>query len=226
MEKIRTYYEAYDDRYSQVHRENLRWASDQPTPIVAQTIGEFGISTDDRILELGCGEGRDAAFLMNKGYQVLATDISAAAVEYCRKIDPEHDSCYQVLDCVKGQLVGKYSFIYAVAVVHMLVEDQDRDGFYRFIREHLADDGIALICTMGDGEIEVRSNTDKAFERQERLHQETGRVLKIAGTSCRMVNFETFRLELARNSLELLKEGITSAEPDFDKLMFAVVRKS
>lgn len=226
METARSYYEAYDDRYSQVHKENLRWASGQPTPIVSKIISEYAISESDSILELGCGEGRDGAYLLNRSYSVLATDISPAAIEYCKKNDPDHAGCYQVLDCVRGRLEGEFSFIYAVAVVHMLVEDQHRDGFYRFIREHLTENGIALVCTMGDGEAEFQSNTDTAFSLQERRHQETGRTLMIAGTSCRMVSFDTFRAELAKNGLAIVKQGITSVEPDFDKLMYAVVKRA
>ena len=54
----RKYYEAYDDRYRQVHSQNLQWFYDDPSPVVTQTIEEFGISRQDLILELGCGEGR------------------------------------------------------------------------------------------------------------------------------------------------------------------------
>lgn len=59
-----------------------------------------------------------------------------------------------------------FDFIYAIAVVHMLVLDEDRDGFYRFIYNHLKPEGLALICTMGDGEYEVKSDINQAFDIQ------------------------------------------------------------
>ena len=52
----RKYYEAYDDRYRQIHEEGLQWFYDTPTPIVMETVKEFDIAKDSRILELGCGE--------------------------------------------------------------------------------------------------------------------------------------------------------------------------
>ena len=106
----------------------------------------------------------------------------------------------------------------------MLVEDGDRDGFYTFIREHLNPSGIGLICTMGDGKMERKSDIRTAFELQERTHEQTGKQVQIAGTSCRLVNFETFRAELDRNGLAVVKEGMTSAPPDFSMLMYAVVK--
>ena len=219
----RKYYEAYDDRYRQIHGQNLQWFDDAATPIVEETIHQFGITCRHKILELGCGEGRDAYPLLKGGYQVLATDISAAAITYAQKKWPEFSENFAVLDCISGELQEKYDFIYAVAVVHMLVENTHRDGFYSFIRNHLSNNGIALICTMGDGKTERQTDIRTAFDLQSRTHEPTGREVTIAATSCRMVNWGTFRKELNDNGLHIIKEGITAVPPDFPSLMYAVV---
>lgn len=220
----RKYYEAYDDRYRQIHREGLQWFYDDPTPIVRETIEAFGITRTHKLLELGCGEGRDAFPLLQQGFDLLATDISPAAIQYARKKRPEFASHFAVLDCVAGELGGKFDVIYAVAVVHMLVEDADRDGFYAFIHDHLTPNGIALICTMGDGKQERQTDIRTAFDLQDRTHEQTGKAVQIAGTSCRMVNFDALHKELKRNGLCILKEGLTSALPDFPMLMYVVVK--
>ena len=224
MEK-RPYYEAYDDRYRQVHRENLEWFTRTPSPIVEQTIREFQIGPNSRILELGCGEGRDAIHLLRQGYRVLATDISPEAIAHCRRIAPTFSNHFQVLDCIDGKLDGQFDFIYAVAVVHMLVEDTHRKGFYQFIRNHLNASGIALICTMGDGEAQRKSDITNAFSLQERIHEQSGKTVHIASTSCRMVDFPTFRAELKENGLAIAQEGQTAIEPDFTQMMYAVVHR-
>lgn len=226
MENQKSYYEAYDDRYRQVHGEDLRWFSDMPSEIVAETITEFHIGPEDKCLEIGCGEGRDARYLLGRGFDLLATDISPEAVDYCRRENLGFESRFQVLDCVKDRLDGKFDFIYGIAVIHMLVMDADRNGFYQFIRHQLADDGIALICTMGDGEIEWSSDISMAFELRERQHPQTGKGMMLAGTSCRVVSFATFHRELKENGLEILKQGITAVEPDFPRMMYAVVRRN
>lgn len=221
----RPYYEAYDDRYKQAHSEDIRWFSKEPSPIVSEVIGEFSLTQKSKMLEIGCGEGRDAGYLLSKGCDVLATDVSKEAVAYCREQYPEYAERFKVLDCVTEKLSDRFDFIYAVAVVHMLVLDEDRDSFYRFIREHLKPEGIALIGTMGDGGVERQSDVTTAFDLQERTHEETGRTLKIAGTSCRMVNFTTFENELARNGLTVVRRGITAVEPDFPCMMYVVVQR-
>lgn len=219
----RKYYEAYDDRYRQVHEKKLQWASDAPSPIVSQVMERFGISTDAQILELGCGEGRDARFLLRRGYRVTATDISTAAVDYCRRENPEFAEHFYVLDCVAGEWAEKYDFIYAVAVIHMLVEDAHRAALYRFIREHLTENGIALVCTMGDGAVERQSDISTAFDLQVRTHGESGEKLLLAGTSCRMVSWESFLREIEESGLKTLEHGLTAAPPDFPVMMYAVV---
>lgn len=222
---MRKYYEAYDDRYRQVHGENLRWFAESPSPIVSEIISEFSITSDDKILEIGCGEGRDAGYLLNRGYDLLATDISPEAVSWCVRKHPEYTEHFRTLNCITDRLDMKFDFIYAVAVVHMLVQDGDRDGFYSFIRDQLAEDGIALICTMGDGQFERASDITTAFELQKRTHEETGKTVYIAGTSYRAVSFETFADELERNGLAIVKQDLTVVEPDYGTMMYAVVKR-
>lgn len=221
----RKYYEAYDERYRQIHELDLKWFMEGPSEIVLETMESFGIGKESRILELGCGEGRDANFLLRQGYQVLATDVSSEAVAYCRKHMAGYEESFRFLDCVKERMDEKFDFIYAVAVVHMLVEDEDRAGFYGFYREQLKENGIGLICTMGDGEMERKSDVATAFDLQERVHEQSGKRVCIAGTSYRAVSFDTFRYELEENGLEILQEGFTDVQPDYWKMMYAVVRR-
>ena len=115
----RKYYEAYDDRYRQVHTENLQWFAEEPSEIVSQIIERYGIGKSASILEIGCGEGRDARPLLKENFCLWATDISPEAVSYCQKRDPEHADHYRVLDCIGGHMDERFDFIYAVAVLHM-----------------------------------------------------------------------------------------------------------
>lgn len=218
----RKYYAAYDERYKTAHAQGVSWSSNVSTPIVMEVIERFGISHSQRLLEIGCGEGRDSRTVLEHGFQLTATDISGEAISYCKQKMPEFANQFRVLDCLSGELDEKFDFIFAVAVLHMLVPDGDRDGFYGFLRSHLSNGGIALICTMGDGEIERQSDIRTAFTLQERNH-ESGKML-VAGTSCRMVSWNTFEEELARNGFTVIEKGMTSSLPDFNSLMYAVVK--
>lgn len=220
----RKYYDAYNDRYRQVHEQNLQWFGENPSPIVTEIIRECSLSHQHELLEIGCGEGRDAFPLLKQDFDLLATDVSPEAISFCQKRMPDYRDRFQILDCVTGRLDNTFDFIYAIAVVHMLVPDADRNAFYTFIREHLKPGGIALIGTMGDGNIECQTDIRTAFDVQNRIHEQTGKAVRIASTSCRMVNFQTFENELEQNGLVVIKQGITAIEPDFPQMMFAVVK--
>lgn len=220
---MRKYYEAYDDRYRQVHAEKLHWFGQQHSAIVSEILEKYAVAKNARILEVGCGEGRDARFLLNQGFHVLATDVSPAAVDYCKSVHPEFQESYAPLDCLNCQWDEEFDFIYAVAVVHMLVPDDDRQRFYSFYRDHLAQGGIGLICTMGDGTEERKTDISTAFSTRQRLHKYSGKTLTIANTSCRMVTFEQFEEEILRSGLQIRETGITAVEPDFPQMMYAVV---
>ena len=217
------YYDAYDKRYQIIHKKGYSWSSDTPTPIVLNTLQKYSVSKDSFILEIGCGEGRDAFRLLDEGYNVMAADISSEAINYCRSLRPEYSDHFSVLDCINDHHEFNYDFIYYVAAVHMLVDDNDRNAFYRFIHDHLNDNGLALICSMGDGIKESVSDTSKAFDMVERNH-ESGFV-KVPSTSLRMVSFDTFENEIISNNLSIIEKGITPSLPDFNDLMYVVIRK-
>lgn len=220
--KMKKYYEAYEQRYKTIHEKGFGWFADTPTPIVFDVINGYGLDKNVKMLEIGCGEGRDAIPLLKQGCGLYATDVSPEAVAYCRKLAPEFAESFGVLDCLYCENKEKYGFIYSVAVVHMLLLDCDRAGFYRFIKEHLTDDGIALICSMGDGVTEKQTDINEAFKLRERDHP-SGKI-KVAGTSFRMISFDGFEKEITENGLKIIEKGLTDGAPDYFKMMYAVVK--
>ena len=218
------YYEAYDQRYQQVHARGLEWFTGAVTPIVAQTLKKLGVAKDAPVLEIGCGEGHDAAHLLRGGYNVLATDVSPAAVDFCKGKYPKWAERFRTLDCLKDDLPERFAFIYAVAVLHMLVLDEDRQGMLRFIREHLTENGAGLIVVMGDGDMQRSTDVSTAFDLQERTHQPSGQTMLLTATSCRIVTREDFRREIEQADLVIAEMGDTSWD-DTPFAMYAIVKR-
>ncbi|MBE5811722.1 MAG: class I SAM-dependent methyltransferase [Clostridiales bacterium] len=218
------YYEAYDLRYRQVHGQGLEWFSGMPTPIVAEALQKCGISPETPMLEIGCGEGHDAAFLLGKGCNLLATDVSPAAVDFCRAKYPEWAEHFDVLDALADPLEARFDFIYAVAVLHMLVPDEDRNRLLTFIREHLTENGFGLVVTMGDGEMQRATDITKAFDVQARVHEGSGKTVEIASTSCRIVTRDDFRREIEGAGLVITEMG-DAVWDDVPFAMYAIVKR-
>ncbi len=222
----RCYYKAYDERYKAIHEKNHTWAADNPTPIVLELLKKNDIPKDAPVLEIGCGEGRDSIAVLKDGYDLLASDVSAEAVRFCKERYPSYRSHFKVVDACRDVLAERYAFIFAASVLHMLVDDADRKAFLGFFHRHLNKNGKALILTMGDGVGEFSTDANTAYQMQERTNNASGISVIVPNTSCRMVNFATLERELRAAELVVLESGITQSLPDFDSLMYVVVARA
>lgn len=225
--KLEEYYKAYEYRYKKVHtEENSQWAGDKPSEILADYLEKYGITNNSKILEIGCGEGQNAIFLMKKGYKVYASDVSNEAISWCKKKAKENnvDENFFVMDVLKNNLQEKYDFIYSISTLHMLIKDGDRSNFLNFIYSHLEDDGKTLITIMGDGIVE-KNNDDstKAFDLVDR--QFNNKIVKVARTSCCVVNWDTFEEELKKSKLSIIEKFNTSQISGFNNSMVVVCEK-
>ena len=221
------YYKAYDQRYKQVHEKNMLWASSKNTKEVIDVIKKYKITKNDKILDLGCGEGRDAIHLLNEGFNVTAIDYSSEAINKCYELtNDKYQNNFKSLDIFEDNLNDKFKFIYSIAVMHMFVLNIHRNKFLEFIYNHLEDDGTALICVMGDGKKEYASNINDALKNSKRRVMHNNEIIEVTTTSCRIVNMDTFKKELTNNSFLIKKLWISKDIPEFDKSICAIVTKN
>ncbi len=119
----------------------------------------------------------------------------------------------------------QFDFIYSVAVIHMFLLEEHRDKFYRFIYEHLKDKGKALVISMGDGEREYASNIDEASMIVQRKNINTGKMIQVVNTSCRIKKYSEMEEEIVRNGFRIVEGFIVSDVPGFDKCMSFLIEK-
>ena len=220
------YYKAYDKRYRQTYENNSLWEISERTKEVIDTLKKYKITKNSNILELGCGEGRDAIYLLDNGYNVLGVDYSFAVIDKCNELtNYKYVNNFKQLDLIENSLNEKFDFIYSVAVIHMFVLDEHRNKFYNFIYDHLKDNGIALIISMGDGTLEINSDLEKAFDDTKRVNINTSKEIIVASTSCRVKKIDEMKKEIQLNNLEILEEKIIDDVPSFNKCMIFIVKK-
>lgn len=223
---IDNYYKAYDKRYYQVHSNNMLWSTTEPTNEVIKFLEKYNCQKNDIILDLGCGEGRDAIYLLEQNYHVLALDYSIHAINKCNNISNNKYKDYFIqFDILKDKLDKKFKYIYSIAVLHMFVTDNHRNLFLKFIYNHLTDDGIALICILGDGVKKYSSDVTKSFENTNRVVMNNSINLEIATTSCKIVNWKNLEKELNNNGLKIKEKWISTQIPEFSSSMCVVVSK-
>ncbi len=221
------YYEAYDDRYKIYHKEKGNaWAGDLPSKELKDILIKHGATENSSILEIGCGEGQNALFLLKEGFNLKASDVSSEAIKWCKE-NCENENLknnFFVLDIVNNNFNEKFDFILSVSTLHMLVLDDDRKAFFDFIYSHLNDHGIAIITSMGDG-INEQNNSDiaKAFDMVKR-NNGAGEVL-VPQTSCRKVNWENLIKEITNAHLTVVDNYISSTISGFNSSMIAIIKK-
>jgi len=86
-----------------------------------------------RLLELGCGSGRDAAFLLSKGFDVLVTDGSANILDHAIQIHPELERRHRLLTLPEHFpfLEEEFGGVYAIGVFMHL----DVSGYVASLKE-------------------------------------------------------------------------------------------
>ena len=225
---MKKYYEAYEERYKKIHlEENTSWMDEKPSEIILELLLKYGANRSSKILEIGCGEGQNAIYLLTNGLNVVATDVSPEAISWCKKQCKQNkisDSKFFVLDALDNDLDEKFDYIYSVSTLHMLVKNEDRNRFLEFVSTHLNANGKAIITIMGDG-INEKNNSDitKSFDLIERDFK--GKTVSVASTSCRIVNWTTFLKELSTAHLTIIDKFNTDRIMGFNNSMVVVCSK-
>ena len=79
------YYYGYDERYAAVYAAGAEtWEPPEPNDVLRRVLDALEIRACT-VIDLGCGEGRDAIYLAGRGFTVTAVDVSRAALDKGRE---------------------------------------------------------------------------------------------------------------------------------------------
>lgn len=100
--------------------------------------GRFG--KEMKILDAGCGEGRNAVYFIHSGYQVFGIDQQDLAIQYIRFLSKSLDSNYDAHRFQVANLeqipfhAGAFDAVICSAVLHFAV---DKSNFWEMMQELL-----------------------------------------------------------------------------------------
>jgi SAM-dependent methyltransferase len=127
--------------------------TERPDENLAGWFGE-GLLAPGRVLELGCGNGRNAIYLAGLGCRVDAVDISAQAIGWARERAepagaPVVFQCCSIFDAVFAD--GCYDLVYDCGCFHHLPPHRRRD-YAALVRRALKPGGsYGLVCFRPEG---------------------------------------------------------------------------
>ncbi|MDP4090934.1 MAG: class I SAM-dependent methyltransferase [Bacillota bacterium] len=137
----------WDDFYSNKER-NVPFFKGVPDENLISYV-RSGIFKPGRILDIGCGNGRNSIYLAKLGFQVDAVDFSEASIEWAREVAAEekvHISfyCQSIFDFELQ--TNYYDYIYDAGCLHH-IKPHRRKQYLQIIYQALKPEGyFALTC--------------------------------------------------------------------------------
>lgn len=143
-----------------------------------------------RLLELGCGLGRDARRFAAEGYVVRATDYSRTAIERARAVPNTPPSlrfdAEDAVNALRSEADGSVDVVYAHAL-YMMVSDDELDTVFREVLRVLRPGGLHLFA--------ARSVTDPVAGQGEEVAPDVWRRLPGRGETGPLAPYRFFRRE-------------------------------
>jgi tellurite methyltransferase len=108
----------YDDRYNQ---EKYYWGN-RPSSTCLKVLSLFPPEKPLRLLDIGCGEGRNAVFFARNGYAVTAFDLSPKGVEKTKRLADKAGVRLNVFeaDILKYRIEESYDILFSTGVFHYI----------------------------------------------------------------------------------------------------------
>ena len=99
-----------------------------------------------RLLEVGCGEGKDAVFFARNGYQVTAFDVTESGIEKAKRLADIHqvEVNFFRADLHDYRLDEEFDVIYSSGVFHHILRKLRREIMENYIA-HTAPGGMHAI---------------------------------------------------------------------------------
>lgn len=123
------------------------YASRRLNPAESILFDRYRDTLSRRTLELGCGAGRLTGHLIELGGDVVATDVSPAMLEYCRRTYP--GGTFELLDLrdVSNVEGGPFDAVLAGANLIDVLDDSERLRVLRSLAELLVPDGLVILSS-------------------------------------------------------------------------------
>jgi tellurite methyltransferase len=108
----------YDKRYDQ---DSFYWGF-RPSSTCYRVLKLLPPSKSLRLLDVGCGEGRNSVFFARCGYNVTAFDLSPKGIEKTNKFSDKFNVSINVFkaDLLKYRLEESYDIIFSTGVFHYI----------------------------------------------------------------------------------------------------------
>jgi len=129
----------YDKWYDQ---SGIYWGT-KPSPICFRVLELLPPDKPLKLLDIGCGEGRNAVFFARNGYQVTAFDTSSKGVEKTQRLAQQANVPIHVFegDINKYRLTQPFDILFTTGVLQYVPQETRKELFDNY-REYTNPGGL------------------------------------------------------------------------------------
>lgn len=129
----------YDERYDQ---KDYYWGT-IPSTLCYKVLELYPPQKDTTLLDIGCGEGRNAVFFARNGYNVTAFDLSPRGVKKTKQMASEVGVPIRVFqaDLNKYRLDREYHILFSGGVLHYIPPEL-REEIFNNYKTHTKKSGL------------------------------------------------------------------------------------
>jgi SAM-dependent methyltransferase len=137
------------------------WGS-EPSSLVRRLVEHVGSVSGSRVLDVGCGEGKNAAFLALRGAQVLAVDVSSAGLENGRNTwrDVSGITWLQADITALSFPPQEFDIVVIYGLCHCLDSKETIKTILTKLMESTSNGGYNVVCTFHDRYQELDAHPD------------------------------------------------------------------
>ncbi len=110
----------------------------EPDQHVVDFISYANLSPNSKVLDVGCGYGKNSAYMIKKGYNVTGVDVAQFAVQRCQDNFPEHD--FLSIDILENSFKDKhFDSIIDAGALHVNDPALHRkffEQYHRILKDH------------------------------------------------------------------------------------------
>ncbi len=132
----------YENRYG---REEYYWGV-KPSEMCFEVMKLMPPTRALRVLDIGCGEGKDAVFFAKNGYKVSAFDITQSGIDKAKKLAEQHrvEVNFFRADINDFRLESDFDVIFCSGVMHF-IPNELRSEIFENYRSHTSVGGLNAV---------------------------------------------------------------------------------
>ncbi len=133
--------------------ELVPWGDEKPHPGLVEWMQQEPAGKSGRALDVGCGLGDNAAFLVDQGFVVTGIDLSQSAIDWAARRFVDKGITFRQADllALPGELVGQFDFVHETYTLQALPKAM-RPELFKAIASLLAPGGCLLVNTRSRAE--------------------------------------------------------------------------